>query len=382
MVPPPQEGASAKPVVAQDVLEAVPSPGRVTLGGFLMGLANLVPGVSGGTMILAVGLYPRFIATIAEFSSLKWSRRMFGFMVFLMLGFALAVIGLAGPAVHMVTHYRWAMYSLFVGMTLGGAPELLRMAFPGGASGGASKDEGGVSASANGGGIGPVIAMVLGFATMAYIAWALAGMRVPHTFPVFLGMGAIGAASMILPGISGSYMLLIFGVYDIVIGALSASAMKEDPKASLMIIGPVVLGAVVGMALLSNVLKAVLAKHSRVAHGALLGLLVGSVLGLWPFQEARYPELLDKDVRKELQVKVEESGTWQDHFAVHGLELSSEDAAEMDASIERGAVRGELKALAGLTQRYSPSPLRVAEVIGLFVLGFLIVLRLGKKGGA
>lgn len=360
--------APAAPPVsdAPDILDAVASPGRVTLGGFLMGLANLVPGVSGGTMILAVGLYPRFIATIAEFSSLRWSRRTIGFLAFLFLGFALAVAGLAGPAVHMVTHYRWAMYSLFVGMTLGGAPELVRMAFP--------KD-----AKEQSGGVGPALAMALGFAVMAYIAWSLAGMRVPHTFPVFMGMGALAAASMILPGISGSYMLLIFGVYDVVIGALSASAIKEEPKVSLLIIAPVVLGAVLGMAVLSNLLKAVLNRYSRIAHGALLGLLVGSVLGLWPFQTARYPELLDKPLRKELTAQVEAGTPWETALAEASITLSPADGAEMQAAVERSAVRGEFKALAGLTQRYKPGLTQILEVLGLFALGFFIVQRLGRK---
>lgn len=373
--------------LVDEVLEAPASPARVTLGGFLMGLANLVPGVSGGTMILAVGLYPRFIQTVAEFTSLRWTKRTIGFLVFLFTGLVLAVVGLAGPAVYMVSHHRWAMYSLFVGMTLGGAPELVRKAFPRGGSAGAKGLE--VPASAapagvelnkgKGQSIGASIALVLGFASMAYIAWSLAGMRVPHAWPVFLGMGAIAAASMILPGISGSYMLLIFGVYDVVIGALSSTALREEPKESLLIIGPVVLGAVLGMAVLSNVLKAVLARHTRVAHGALLGLLLGSILGLWPFQEARYPELLDRDVRKSLEAQVTETAEWRTPFAAVGLALSEPDATEMDLAVERGAVRGELKTLGGLTQRYGPTTLRVLEALGLFVLGFLLVLRLGKR---
>ena len=242
-----------------------------------MGLANLVPGVSGGTMILAVGLYDRFISAVAELSSLRWSRGMFIFLGLLAAGLGVALVGLAGPAVHMVTHYRWAMYSLFVGMTLGGAPELLKLAFP--------KEGGGSKSSA-------AIALGIDFALMAWIAWSLQGVALPHTFLAFLAMGVLAASSMILPGVSGSYLLLIFGVYDVVIGSLSSSALEEDLKGSLMILLPVGLGAVIGIALLSNVLKVVLSRYSKPAHGALLGLLLGSVLGLWPFQEAR--KLLDR----------------------------------------------------------------------------------------
>ena len=216
-------------------------------------------------MILAVGLYDRFISAVAELSSLRWSREMFVFLGLLAAGLVVALVGLAGPAVHMVTHYRWAMYSLFVGMTLGGAPELLKLAFPKGDSG--SKTS-------------PTFALVLGFAMMAWIAWSLQGVALPHSFLAFLVMGIIAASSMILPGVSGSYLLLIFGVYDVVIGSLSSSALKEDLQGSLMIIVPVGIGAALGIGLLSNVLKVVLTRYSKPAHGALLGLLLGSVLGL------------------------------------------------------------------------------------------------------
>ncbi|MFT5080905.1 MAG: putative membrane protein [Planctomycetota bacterium] len=349
-----------------------PPPHRVVLGGFLMGLANLVPGVSGGTMILAVGLYDRFISAVAELSSLRWSKGMFLFLFLLAAGLGVALIGLAGPAVHMVTHYRWAMYSLFVGMTLGGAPELLRLAFPKPAYGDADANKSEDKSSAT-------IAMVLGFALMAWIAWSLQGVSLPHTFMAFMMMGVVAASSMILPGVSGSYLLLIFGVYDVVIGSLSSSALKEDLKGSLMIIGPVVIGAAIGIALLSNVLKVVLSRYSKPAHGALLGLLLGSVLGLWPFQEARYPELLDKPLRKEIAAEIATAGTWQPAFASRSIELDEVDGAKLTKAIESGTARGGVKSLASVTERYSPDFTGVLKVLALFAFGFALVRRLAPK---
>jgi len=337
-----------------------------------MGLANLVPGVSGGTMILAVGLYDRFISAVAELSSLRWSKGMFVFLGLLAAGLGVALVGLAGPAVYLVSHHRWAMYSLFVGMTLGGAPELVRLAFPS-----AVESESGEGTSARRG--APMIATAIGFAVMAYIAWALAGTRIPHTTLAFFAMGAVAASSMILPGVSGSYLLLIFGVYDVVIGSLSVSALREDLKGSLMIIGPVAVGAAVGIGALSNVLKHVLAKYSAVSHGALLGLLVGSVLGLWPFQEARYPDLLDKEVRKDLAAEVVEAGAYVAPLAAAGITLIAEDAKHMDEALKAGTAKGELKSLASATVRYAPSALRIAEVIGLFLLGVFLVRLLAPK---
>jgi putative membrane protein len=332
-----------------------------------MGLANLVPGVSGGTMILAVGLYDRFISAVAELSSLRWSRSMFVFLGLVAAGLGVALVGLAGPAVYMVTNHRWAMYSLFVGMTLGGAPELVRLAFP--------RADGGAKSSSTSAGI----ALAIGFGAMAWVAWSLQGVALPHTFIAFLIMGIVAASSMILPGVSGSYLLLIFGVYDVVIGSLSSSALKEDLKGSLMIILPVGLGAAIGIALLSNVLKVVLTRYSRPAHGALLGLLFGSVLGLWPFQEARYPDLLDKPLRKEMAQEIVEANAWEASFASHNIELLEADGAKMTAALEDERVRGGIKSLGSATVRYTPDATGIAKVLLLFIVGFGLVRRLAPK---
>ena len=90
---------------------------------------------------------------------------------------------------------------------------------------------------------------------------------------------------MILPGISGSYLLLLFGLYETVIGSLSRDELLGNTAASLAILAPVGVGAALGIGLLSNGLKRLLERSSRATHGALMGLLLGSVLGLWPFQE-------------------------------------------------------------------------------------------------
>ena len=341
---------------------------RVVLGGFLMGLANLVPGVSGGTMILAVGLYDAFIGAVAELSSLRWSRGMFVFLGLVALGLGVALVGLAGPAVHMVSHYRWAMYALFIGMTLGGVPELRRLAFP--------AFEPRLSAA---------LAVLVGFGVMAWIAWALQDTTLPHTTLVFVGVGAVAASSMILPGVSGSYLLLIFGLYDVVVGSLSSSALREDLKGSLAIIVPVGIGAALGIAALSNVLKVVLSRWSRPAHGALLGLLLGSVLGLWPFQEARYVELLDKPLRKQLSAELvleEDAATTNAItavFAARGIELAEADAESLRVEVLDGRAKGGVKRLSSATEFYSPGFGNAAAVLVLFLLGYQLVRRLAPK---
>ena len=103
---------------------------RAVFGGILMGLANLVPGISGGTMLLAAGIYPRIISAVAELSNFTFKR-----LSILVLGttafaaFA-AIVLLAGPVKDLVVNQRWIMYSLFIGLTLGGVPIVWRLAKP------------------------------------------------------------------------------------------------------------------------------------------------------------------------------------------------------------------------------------------------------------
>lgn len=85
---------------------------RGCLGGVLMGLANLVPGISGGTMLLAAGVYPAFIAGIAEISTLRFRTRSIVSLASIVLAAVTGILLLAGTMKELVTLHRWVMYSL------------------------------------------------------------------------------------------------------------------------------------------------------------------------------------------------------------------------------------------------------------------------------
>ncbi len=328
--------------------DSPPSVPRILGGGLLMGLANLVPGVSGGTMILAVGLYERFIGALADLSRLRFRRDSVVFLGLIAAGALVALVGLSGSAVVLVREQRWIMYSLFIGMTLGGAPQLVRAA-------GAPKAS-------------VVAAFFLAFAAMAALAWGLSHVQIPATTLVFFAMGVVAAASMILPGISGSYMLLIFGMYDVVIGSLSARALEADPSACLAVLVPVGVGAVAGMGLLSNLLKHLLARYSAVSHGALLGLLLGSVLGLWPFQSPTHPELAHKPLRKAVVLLVEGT-SFEEANRRHGLDLDAARAARLRTTYA-GKSAGDLKRLGDSLTPFDPKARQIAISLALLAAGF------------
>ena len=254
---------------------------RGVLGGVLMGLANLVPGISGGTMLLATGVYPTFIHAIAEVTTRRLRPR--PILVLATIGGAavLAIGLLAGPTRTLVIEQRPLMYSFFIGLTLGGLPLVWRLAQP-------------VTRSV-------WIGAALAFALMVVMAFGMdpgAGGR-SASVPLLVLSGLAGASAMILPGISGGYLLLLLGQYEPILGAIDdvkqglVGAAGFDPARLLDAMGvviPVGIGVVVGVVGVSNLLRWLLDRYEKATLGVLLGLLVGAVVGLYPFQAPVAPQ--------------------------------------------------------------------------------------------
>lgn len=309
---------------------------RGSVGGLLMGLANLVPGISGGTMLVASGIYHRFINAIAEVTTLKFRFRSLLTLGIVVLAAAGAILSLAGVVKTLVVDHRWIMYAIFIGLTLGGVPVVWKL----------------LGTPTRGAWIGAVF----GVAGMAALALAQSS----HTqgagagnegFLMLLLAGAAAAGAMILPGVSGGYLLLVLGVYVTILNgvdqvkvALKAHdwAALQDP--ALQIVLPVGLGVVLGIVLISNLLKVLLAKWQKPTLGVLLGLLVGAVVGLWPFQQGVSPRV--GDTRKGVVLTAE-----------HIAEISPEDYP---------------------TEYFTPTASQVGIAIGLIVAGFAVTALIAR----
>ena len=239
-----------------------------------MGLANLVPGISGGTMLLAVGIYPRFIEAVADTTRLRLRLQPLLLLSVVAAAGGLAILLLAGALRDLVVHQRWIMYSAFIGLTLGGAPLVWRLARP------ADRSFRGGTAS--------------GFAAMAALAIAQSGPAsegLAGSGPFLLAVaGAAGAAAMILPGLSGAYLLLVLGQYEVILGAVDLlfQGLRGLDAADLLEAGavllPVLIGIALGATVISNAVRFALRRFRQATLGVLLGLLLGAVVGLWPFE--------------------------------------------------------------------------------------------------
>ncbi len=247
---------------------------RALAGGALMGLANLVPGISGGTMLLAVGIYPRFIEAVADTTRLRLRLQPLLLLIVVAASGGLAILLLAGTLGDLVVHHQWIMYSAFIGLTLGGVPLVWRLAQPAGRAvwGGAA---GGFAAMA-------ALALLQSDSTAAGAS---------DSGPLLLAVaGAAGAAAMILPGLSGGYLLLVLGQYVPILGAVDGllQALRDRDAGALAeaagVLLPVVIGIGVGATVISNAVRLALRRFRQATLGVLLGLLLGAVVGLWPFE--------------------------------------------------------------------------------------------------
>ncbi len=258
---------------------------QAATGGVLMGLANLVPGVSGGTMLLVTGIYTEFITAIADVTRLRWRASSLIFLSAVVGAAASTILLLAGPTKTLVIEQRWIMYSLFIGLTLGGVPLIWRLAQP-------------VSKSF-------FVGTGVAFALMVLVALghtAQAGQEQGSLFLLFFA-GLVGASAMILPGVSGGYLLLLLGQYvpiltgieKLKIGLLGAGEETglnwPVLNEAFFVVVPVGIGVVVGVVGVSNLIRWLL-EHCRTATlGVLMGLILGAVVGLWPFRTGIQPQV-------------------------------------------------------------------------------------------
>ena len=250
-------------------------------GGVLMGLANLAPGISGGTMLLATGVYRSLIEAVGQLCRLNITKRSLTPVLWIVIPAAVTIVSLAGTVSGLVQNHRPLAYATFIGLTLGGVPFLLRQ-LPKWTPGAKVGVVLGVMAM---GGLA-ILESVGGFATTS--GWVMAALA-----------GMLGGASMILPGLSGGFVLLLLGQYVVILSAIDA--FKDGIKlgsldalmSPLQTLLPFGMGFALGVTLTAVMMRTLLQKNECATTGALLGLLLGAVLGLWPFRVGVQPAVGD-----------------------------------------------------------------------------------------
>lgn len=235
------------------------------LCGLIFGTANVIPGVSGGTMLVVFGIFDRLTDAI---SGIKKIFKNFPFLLTFALGAGAGILVSAKVISQMFVSFGVQTNMFFIGLILGGIPLIYRL-------GTAEKKPKPLC-------IVPfVIAMafVIALAVLEKLnIFSLTAETVEGFDPVFslkmVGSAALAAVTMIIPGISGSFVMMLLGVYETIIGALSTL--------NFYVIIPFAIGAVVGIVVGAKLISMLIAKNRLMVYSALMGLVIGSVYAILP----------------------------------------------------------------------------------------------------
>ena len=232
-----------------------------------MGAADVVPGVSGGTIAFITGIYEELLSTISSVNleSLKvlkkeglkgfWNHVNGNFLVALLLGIGISIASLAKLITYLLRHHDILLWSFFFGLIISSVYL--------------------VGKTIKKWDIAKVISLIIGTAIAFYIT-ILPPMENPDALWFVFLSGAIAICAMILPGISGSFILLLLGSYELVLTAI------KDVK--LSVITTFGIGCIVGLLSFSKLLSWMFKKYHDLTIALLTGFLIGSLNKIWPWK--------------------------------------------------------------------------------------------------
>jgi putative membrane protein len=242
---------------------------KLFLKGAGMGAANVVPGVSGGTIALMTGIYEELIDSLNTLMSVYAWKMLFGgrirefwryihgnFIIILMIGVLASIVSLAKLTTFLLSGHPVQIWAFFFGLIL--ASSVIMFA---GVKNWRVRD---------------VIYAVVG-AVLGVVVCTLSPTSTPDDMWFIFICGAIAMCTMILPGISGSFILLVLGKYDYIMNAIS--------DVNIPVLSIFVIGAIVGILAFSKFLHWLLKRYERPTMLVLVGFVAGSLIKVWPWYD-------------------------------------------------------------------------------------------------
>lgn len=240
----------------------------LTLKGMGMGAADVVPGVSGGTIAFIAGIYEELVNSIKSINlnALKlffsgkfaafWKAINGNFLLAVVLGIGISIFSLAKGLEYLLHHYPILVWSFFFGLILASAIY--------------------VGGSIKRWKAGTIIAGIAGV-VVAYFITAISPAEANITWFFIFISGSIAICAMILPGISGSFILVLLGMYEFILGAVS------DLNIPVLLV--FIAGALIGIIAFSNLLSWLIKNYHNLTIATLTGFMIGSLNKVWPWKE-------------------------------------------------------------------------------------------------
>lgn len=232
------------------------------LKGMVIGISNIIPGVSGGTMAVVMGIYDKIIHSVNNF--FKDIKKNVLFLGILAIGAVTGILLFTNVIDYLIKNYNQQTNFFFIGLIVGTVPLLYKRATE-------TRIKG-----------GNVTGLILGFVIVAVLgilekvnpdAAFLSNIFRPNGIGFFIA-GFIAAATMILPGISGSFVLLLIGLYEPII-----EVVKNFDLINIGIVGA---GVIFGFLLMTKLIESIFNKYPQTAYCIILGLVIGSVFVIYP----------------------------------------------------------------------------------------------------
>lgn len=232
--------------------------------GFAIGVAFIIPGFSGGSIAAILGIYERLIGAVADI--FKDFRKNVMILLPIALGLGLGVISLLFPLRFALEAFPIPTVCIFVGLALGGIPSMMKELK------GKFKPTYTLSIV-----IPLILAVGLSFLPIANDVNLLVGMNFLDYLLLFV-IGVVAASALVIPGISGSMLLLIIGYYNPIVSLITDNLLKfKNVGPAILALGSIALGIAVGFFLISIIMKKLFIKCRRGTFYAILGFVLGSI---------------------------------------------------------------------------------------------------------
>lgn len=253
----------------------------LVIKGFLIGVANIIPGVSGGTLAITLGIYEKLIGAISHF--FKNLKENIKFIIPIGIGAVLSILLLSRVISFCLDKYTLATILFFIGLILGGIPLLNK------------KIKGHYKNVSN------IIIFLLSFGFVIALSVlkgenvvSFANMNIINYIMLFL-VGVVAAATMIIPGVSGSFVLMLLGYYKPIVDTIGALTKFNNIWQNIMILVPFGIGVLVGIVAISKLLEFLFKKYEVKTYFGVMGFIMASIITIFTGSEGlvfSIPQLL------------------------------------------------------------------------------------------
>lgn len=236
------------------------------LKGFVFGIANIIPGVSGGTLALTMGIYEDLISSISNI--FKKFKRSMSFLIPFALGAVVSIISLSKVIDFCLDKYKTLTIVFFIGLIIGGIPLLFK------------------NINVKKITIPKALVFIITFSLILIITYIKSGttnVTLNNNMISYLklfGVGIVSAATMVIPGVSGSFVLMLMGYYQPILKVINNITSFNNVTNNIILLIPLGIGVVVGILLITKLLEYLFTKYKEITYYGIIGFLFASIITL------------------------------------------------------------------------------------------------------